>query len=238
MSSLFSKARVFVLGNLHELMDAAIDLNSVASVKQYIRDLESARDGIRIQAATATGRVTTLTANIANLQKEIDENTSNIDLLLGDDDPSNDSNAVTIQLTVDNLKSRLESNQTDLATAQQMANSMNDAVQKIVTKHGQMASQLRTLEQQAASADANEQAANAMEAVASLSNIDSSSTIDNVSERIQARAATAKARLDQAFGSVSSGADDSVALAKAKKAIEDRKAALGKTAPVATAAAA
>lgn len=233
MTSLFSKARVLVLGNLHTLLDATIDLNSIGAVKQSVRDLEQARDTISAQAAIATGRVNTLTSTIASKQKEVAAAQDNIDLLLGDDDASNDAGAVTIQLQVDALNGEILSMQEDLQTAQKTKTDLTDALGKINTKHAQMVSQVKKLESDDSSARASEQAAGALEQVGNLSNFDSSQSIDNMADRIRDRKATADARLEQAFGGITSGTDDSVALAKAKKAIEARKAALGKTAAAA-----
>lgn len=230
MTSLFSKARVLVLGNLHTLLDAAIDLNSIAAVKQHIRDLESARDGISSQAAVSKGRVNSITADIKNLEKEIAEAQDNIDLLLGDDDPDNDANAVTIQMMADGLTTRVEALQSELATATETASKMDEALQKIRQKHAEMVSQVKTLEQMDASAKASEQAASAIEAAGKISNFDSSASIDNIQQRVRDRKATADAKLEQAFGGIDSTTDDSVALAKAKQAIAARKAALGKSA--------
>lgn len=226
MASLFDKARTLLLGNLHSLLDAVIDLNSIAAVKQHIRDLESARDGISAQAAIATGRCNSIKAEIANMQLEIDEASANIDLLLGDDDPSNDANAVGIQIQADGLNTRMEALKSDLTIAEEMATNMRDALTKIRQRHGEMLSQVKTLEQQEASAAASEQAAGAIEQAGKLSNFDNSASIDNVAQRIRDRKATADARLEQAFGGMSGGTEDSVALAKAKKAIEARKAEL------------
>lgn len=233
MTSLFSKARVLVLGNLHTLLDAAIDLNSIAAVKQHIRDLESARDGISYQAAAAKGRVTSVTDDIKNFEKEIAEAQGNIDLLLGDDNPDNDVNAVTIQMMVDSLASRVETLKGELETVSETASKMDEALQKIRQKHAEMVGQVRTLEAQDASAKASEQAADAIKAAGKISNFDSSSSIDNIQQRIRDRKATADAQLDQAFGDFGDSSSDSVALAKAKQTIEARKAALGKSAAAA-----
>src|SRR5947209_525207 len=54
MLSLFDKARVVTLGNLHDLADRVIDLNSPAAIRQYIRDLESAENEIGQALATNT----------------------------------------------------------------------------------------------------------------------------------------------------------------------------------------
>lgn len=233
MTSLFGKLRGVVLGNAHSVLDLVIDMNSIAVVKQYIRDLETARTGIATQAAVAKGRVTTITVDITNKSKEVAEAKENIDLLISDDDPTNDTNAVTIQLQVDELELQIETLKGDLETAETLSANMTETLKKIDQKHTEMMGQVRTLEQQEATANASELAASAIETAGKLSNFDSGASVDNLQERIRARKATADARLEQALGDVSGSTENSVALARAKKAIEERKAALNKPAAAA-----
>ncbi len=231
MQSLFRKTRVLVLGNLHMLLDKAIDINSIPVLEQYVRDLETAQNGVMVQAASAKGNVTTIERNIANLRSQVDENQKNIDLLLGDNDPDNDSHAVTIEMQSQGLQSQIKTLEDSLENAKKLASNMDDAVGKIKGKHTEMMSRLNELRQLNQSANATEQAATALDQAASLSGgIDASSSIDNVEARLRARNDVANARLEEAFGGVSGNTDDAVALAKAKDAIAARKAELNKTA--------
>ena len=51
MASIFSKVRALALGNIHDLLDKAIDLNSPAVVRQYVRDLGEAKEQLADEAA-------------------------------------------------------------------------------------------------------------------------------------------------------------------------------------------
>ncbi|MEK7566941.1 MAG: PspA/IM30 family protein, partial [Patescibacteria group bacterium] len=60
MAGIFKKFRDLGLASIHSLLDKAIDLNSVAVVKQHVRDLENALSELENGAAEAAGYVRTL----------------------------------------------------------------------------------------------------------------------------------------------------------------------------------
>src|SRR5512142_2884877 len=121
MASLWQKIRTLTLGNLHELLDAAIDLNSVAACKQYVRDLEEAKDKMRDQAAAARGRLGQSQAAVATLEHQIATDTEHAQLLLDDDDPSNDGDAQKLMEGVVQKQELLETKQAQLATDKQVS---------------------------------------------------------------------------------------------------------------------
>src|SRR3989344_5452236 len=105
MASLFEKIRTVVLANAHQLLDAAIDLNSVAAVKQHIRDLEGAIDQMEEAVIEANGNRTTVKRQLNDKRSQIAELNQNIDFIVGDGDESNDHLALPMEARLQGLES-------------------------------------------------------------------------------------------------------------------------------------
>src|ERR1043166_1312338 len=143
MESLTSKLRTVVLGNLHSLLDAAVDLNSIAAVKQHVRDLEAALSRIQEQAAMAHGDVTGIKRRIAELNSKVAELDANIDLALGQ---KSDDLAERLQVRQNQMKKDLEARTAELATAEQTDAALSDAVRKLDARHREMVDRVHHLE--------------------------------------------------------------------------------------------
>ena len=68
--SLSNKARVLGLGFLHNLLDRAIDMNSIPTLQQYERDLESAVYQLMEAQALNNARVSQIENSIAQLDSQ------------------------------------------------------------------------------------------------------------------------------------------------------------------------
>lgn len=226
MASLYDKVSALFMGNLHALVDKAIDMNSIPVVKQHIRQLENARNDIASQTAIQTGRVNSLRSEIGRIEQELKVANDNIDLLLGDSDPTNDARAVTIQLRVNGLKQKIAGRTEDLKVAEQTATAMNQALKKIKDRHKTMVDQIASLESLERQAAAKESAAKALKQVGGLANTGDGVSIDNVEQRLRDRSAAADAILNQQLDSIAENSDETEELARAKRDIEDRRNAL------------
>lgn len=224
MAGLFSKLRVLTLGNLHELLDAAIDLNSVAACKQYVRDLEEAKDKISDEAAVARGRVGQVQGEVNALQAKIDLDTEHAQLLLDDDDASNDGDAQTLMERVVTNQETLEDRKSELETNKQTADALAKAAQTIVTKHAEMVRNVRKLESLERSTAAKEQATAALKAAGGAASAVDGVSVDSAERRLRDRSVAADAQFDTAMGSVSDSVTESVTAAKAKKLLESMRA--------------
>ena len=60
MASLLEKTQTLISANLHQMVDKALEANSVAVLRQYIRDAENNLDQLEDAAATVGGEVKTL----------------------------------------------------------------------------------------------------------------------------------------------------------------------------------
>ncbi len=82
MATLLEKAQTLISANLHAMVDKALEANSVAVMKQYIRDAEANLGELEDAAATVGGEVKTLERKYNEYKKKSDQLDRNIDTLL------------------------------------------------------------------------------------------------------------------------------------------------------------
>ncbi|MEK7584500.1 MAG: PspA/IM30 family protein [Patescibacteria group bacterium] len=226
MQSIFSKARVLLLGNLHELLDQVIDLNSIAAVKQHVRDLEDATEKIGGQTAVAEGHYRSLGDEVKITETQIESTGENIRLILGDEDESNDVDAETLATKLISLKAKLSQQLTDYATAKETYEAMQKAERQLKSKHGEMLGSLNRLEAMDRTAKAQEKAAEALKSAQSLTETGTSVSVDDVTARVRERSAVAGAKFRKAMGEMAGTLDATVVNVQAKELVARMKAEL------------
>ncbi len=82
MASLLEKTQTLISANLHDMVDRALEANSVAVMKQYIRDAEKNLDELEEAAATVGGEVKTLERKYKEYKKKGDQLDRNVDTLI------------------------------------------------------------------------------------------------------------------------------------------------------------
>jgi phage shock protein A len=82
MSSLLEKTQTLIQANLHAMVDRALEQNSVAVMRQYIRDAENNLRELERAAATVGGEVRTLERKYNECKRKADQADRNIDTLL------------------------------------------------------------------------------------------------------------------------------------------------------------
>jgi len=82
MASLLEKTQTLVSANLHDMVDRALEANSVAVLKQYTRDAERNLDDLEEAAATVGGEVKTLERKYKEYKKRADQLDRNVDTLV------------------------------------------------------------------------------------------------------------------------------------------------------------
>lgn len=201
--SIFQKARAFTLGNLHELLDKAIDINSPAVLKQYVRDLETAITQIKTEAAVQAGGVRTVNREIGDLKQSIDMKTKAIKTRLAQPGiDTTDSLVRSWGLQVTNWQKELTQKETvELPEKQKLASTLDASVAKLEAKHTEMVSNVRRLDSLAHTTAAKNKATVALEQAGKLSSGADSISIDNLQERIQAQADVADEKFDRQMNS-------------------------------------
>jgi phage shock protein A len=82
MASLLEKTQTLISANLHQMVDKALEANSVAVLRQYIRDAEDNIEQLEDAAATVGGEVKTLERKYKEYKEKGDKLDRNIDALL------------------------------------------------------------------------------------------------------------------------------------------------------------
>ena len=82
MATLLEKVQTLISATLHEMVDNALGTNSVAVMKQYIRDAEKNLDALEDAAATVGGEVKSMERKYKEYKKKADQLDRNIDALL------------------------------------------------------------------------------------------------------------------------------------------------------------
>lgn len=82
MASLLEKTQTLIAANMHDLLDRALEANSTAVLKQYIRDAEDNLDDLEKATATVGGEVRTLERKYNDYKKKGDQLDRNVDMLL------------------------------------------------------------------------------------------------------------------------------------------------------------
>ncbi len=224
--SLWNKVRVGVLGKLHSLLDDVV--KTPEAYKQRIRDLESALADLNSAKYEATGSVTGYDRDILRLESENAKRQADIDLLLGDGDPSNDDAALQLQLDMEDDVAQLETLQSLRTTAQNNQAQIQQAVDQLERKRREMVSDLREMTLLTAATSAQTRAASAVEAAVGASESAAGASVDSIKNQIQHDRDVAQARFDDVFGKLESTTSPAEAakLARAKAALAARQAAI------------
>jgi phage shock protein A len=82
VASLIEKTQTLISANLHDLVDRALQANSVAVLRQYVRDAEANLDALEKATATVGGEVRTLERRYQEYKRKADQLDRNIDTLI------------------------------------------------------------------------------------------------------------------------------------------------------------
>lgn len=82
MATLLEKTQTLISANLHDMVDKALEANSVAVMKQYVRDAEKNLDALEDAAATVGGEVKTLERKYKEYKQKADKLDRNVDALI------------------------------------------------------------------------------------------------------------------------------------------------------------
>lgn len=226
--SLGNKARVLGLGFLHNLLDRAIDMNSIPTLQQYERDLESAVYQLMEAQALNNARVSQLEKNIAQLNAQEAVLDNQIDRLL---QLNREDLAGQVQTRLDALNHQEEPLVQELQAQQDVRGQYNLALQKLKAKQEAMRNQIAHLQSLEQSANAQLHAADAIKQVNDI--LGASGSTDNLAARIDARSRYAHERLQQEMGSLQQGDEVAAVLEQdeMKRRLAERKQRLGLAGP-------
>jgi phage shock protein A len=226
--SLRNKARVLGLVFLHNLLDRAIDMNSIPTLQQYERDLEAAVYQLMEAQARNNARVSQLEKSIAQLDAQEAILDNQIDRLL---QLNREDLAGQVQTRLDALNRQEEPLVQELQTLEGLKSQYNLAQQKLKAKQEAMRNQIAHLQSLEQSANAQLHAADALKQVNDI--LGASGSSDNLAARIDAKSRFAHERLQQEMGSLQEGDEVSAVLEQddVKRRLAERKQRLGLAGP-------
>src|SRR5262249_42132502 len=105
--SLFEKFRLATLGNLHDVLDRVIDMNSTEAVKQQIRDLEGAMDQINTTTDKQKAVLTQFSRELSESEDKQGKLNRAIDTLLAQ--PGKDAQAAAFEKQLMDLETQMVS---------------------------------------------------------------------------------------------------------------------------------
>lgn len=203
MTSIFSKIRVLTAAMAHDILDKAVDINSVPVLKQYLRELEEARAGLEATLAEARYDLRKLQDQATTLGAQITQEESQARAVAA----TNREAALALASRVSQKKNQLAALSPKTAAQQTAVTNLERAVTAVRTKEHDMHLQLSSLEAQAATAAASNKAAAAVEAAGVA--VGAAESVDGLADRIGRQSAVASARLERAVGEL--GGDPSEA---------------------------
>jgi phage shock protein A len=231
MAGLFQKARIAALSTAHALLDKVIDLNSIGAVKQYVRDLENALEDLEDASAVAAGNVRTAQRDAEKVRSQITELNQNIDFILTDNKPENDSLATPLEARLIGLEQRIVTKDEEIATGEKTTQALVEAVSTLRTRYQNMVEQVQRLEAMDMASKAKERAVGAIRQAGQIASAGSDVSIDAVADRIQRRADIADAKFERALGEMNNEVKKDVVIAQAQARLEQRKARLALSSP-------
>jgi phage shock protein A len=204
--SFTQKLRLVVLGNINDLLDKTIDLNSPAALRQYVRDLEDATARMRNEAATQDGQLRILKREESDLQSDITTAKAVTQKILAGNDANKKTIAASKASEIVNMQARLIEKQNAINTQQTTSAKLDAAVASLDSKHTQILSRVRELERMDRDSKAKEAAATAVQAANKLVSGGADISVDDVQQRMRDRNDIASAKFDRAMSDTESTA--------------------------------
>ncbi|GMQ78053.1 MAG: hypothetical protein BMS9Abin02_0550 [Anaerolineae bacterium] len=227
MASLIEKTQTLISANLHDMVDRALEANSVGVLKQYIRDAEKNLDDLEEAAATVGGEVKTLERKYKEYKKRGDQLDRNVDTLImqGKTDLAR---AAQVEL---NTNRRLQEQYHEQWVRQQREyESLLNARIKLQAKLNTIRQEQKELEALMELAKSKEATVKAIKSLDDLVGV-GDSDIARIGESIRGRLDRASAYSEMYADRLDSQMDDALGKAEIDIQLEERKRRLGLAEP-------
>jgi phage shock protein A len=196
--NLFSRLRTVTLAYSNNLLDRAVDMNSLPVVRQFIRDLEDAIDKTNHESAVAAANVSVLQSQIDGSTKTVALDTQRAQAYLAKND---ETNARLVASRIHDGQVFLDSLKEQISQATSNSQQLDSALAKMKSKHTEVMNQLRVLESKDRQADALHSATSSLKSASSiLSSNDVSDSVDSIGRKIDQKAAVENEEFSRAVG--------------------------------------
>lgn len=198
------KTRVVILGNLNELLDKQIDMNSIPVLKQYIRDMEDALDQAQHQRSVARAQVVTRSRDLEVAKDAMAADERRAQAYLSSND---EKSARLVAGRIHDEQENIANLQSQIAAANAQASQLDAAVETLRSRHDSTLNRVRILQGKDATAKAMEKGATAVKNIGAAIGTGVDSSIDDVSRRIDERSDLAQQEFTDAMGSIEAPPD-------------------------------
>jgi len=223
MASLLEKTQTLIKANLHEMVDQALQANSSAVLKQYIRDAEKNLDELEDATATVGGEVKSLERKYKEYKKKGDQLDRNIDMLLmqGKTDL-----ARAAQDELNSVRRMQESYQEQWVRQQREYEALKNARLKLEARLRTIRQEQKELEALLRLAESKERTVKAIKSLDDLEGI-GDADIARLGDSIRARLDKASAYSEMYADRLDNQMDDVLGRAELDLQLEERKRRLG-----------
>ncbi|MCP5095733.1 MAG: hypothetical protein GY943_09290 [Chloroflexi bacterium] len=227
MASILEKTQTLIQANLHAMVDKALEKNSVAVMKQYIRDAENNLDELEDAAATVGGEVKSMERKYKEYKKKADKLDRNIDTLLMQG--KNDL-AQAAQSELNTTRRLQEQYHEQWVRQQREYEALLNARLKLQAKLKTIREEQRELEALMRLAKSKEKTVKAIKSLDDLTGV-GDGDIARLGESIRSRIDKASAQSEMYADRLDSQMDDVLGKTELDIQLEERKRRLGLSAP-------
>ena len=223
MASILEKTQTLIQANLHSMVDKALEKNSVAVMKQYIRDAEKNLDELEDAAATVGGEVKTMERKYKEYKKKADQLDRNIDTLL----MQGKTDLARAAQNEMNTNRRLQEQYHEQWVRQQREyDALKNARLKLQAKLQTIREEQRELEALMKLAKSKEKTVKAIKSLDDLTGV-GDADIARLGESIRSRLDKATAQSEMYADRLDNQMDDALGAAELDMQLEERKRRLG-----------
>jgi phage shock protein A len=228
MATLLEKTQTLISANLHQMVDRALEANSVAVLKEYTRQAERNLQELEDAAATVGGEVKTLERRYKEYKKKGDELDRNIDTLVmqGKTDL-----ARAAQLELNSTRRLQEQYHEQWVQQEREYEALLNARLKLQAKLVTIRQEQKELEALLELAKSKEATVKAIKSLDDLAGV-GDSDMARIGDSIRSRLDKASAHSEMYASSLDSQMDDALGRAEIDIQLEERKRRLGLSEPV------
>ena len=226
---IFDKVTLLVKATTHDLLNKAIDANSIPAHEQLIRDLEAAIRSESTETIKADVASKNLHLQVTSIQSHIDEFLAAIQANIDDGDPTNDHEQTPMMEHVEELETEIADIKSQEEAAAQNFQLLSTTLDKLKQRHKVMVQELNQLRRVTSQAKADEGALRTFQRVKDLTEGVDSASLGGALANAQVRSQVARAELQQAVGEIKDSPEALLAKSKASARIAAMRAAAAGT---------
>jgi PspA/IM30 family protein len=207
MSGFLQKLRVVTLASVHDLLDKKLEDMGPSALRQTVRDLEDALAKMKSEAVIQGGEVRTQTREVGDLDAKITSGKASMQKCVDKGDVASLASARQTGALVVTWQRQLEQKKHDLDLQKTASANLDLAVQKLDMKHTDAVTHLREVESLDRNTKFKEQSASTLDSIQRLT--ESGVSVDNLEDKMRARADAADEHYERAMASSSVAEDPS-----------------------------